>query len=127
MSYYFSKVLDATMDETYEKVSEALKTEGFGIVTDFDVSNAFKNKLGIDYRPYRILGACNPPFAKKAIDLDDKIGLLIPCNIILQQKGNVIEIIFIDPVVAMNLMDNPDIKIIADEIKMKLENVFRLL
>ncbi|MDA3861327.1 MAG: DUF302 domain-containing protein [Melioribacteraceae bacterium] len=127
MSYYFSKTLDITMDEAYKNVTSALQTEGFGIVTEFDVSNAFKNKLGIDYRPYKIVGACNPPFAKKAIDIDDKIGVMLPCNIIMQQKENGIEFTVIDPSIAMNLVGNPDINEIASEIKIKLKNVFDLL
>jgi uncharacterized protein (DUF302 family) len=123
MSYYFTKTLKVTFDEAIEKVSEALKTEGFGVVTDFDVSTTFKNKLGIDFRPYRILGACNPPYAKKTLELDDKIGLMLPCNIILQQQENGVEITSIDPVAVMNIVDNHDMVDIANEIKTKLKNV----
>lgn len=122
MSYNFSKTINVSMDEAHEKVTAALQTEGFGIVTEFNVSNAFKNKLGIDYRPYRILGACNPPFAKKALDIDDKIGVMLPCNIILQQKDTGIEITSIDPSAAMNLVNKPGIMDIANEIKTKLKN-----
>jgi uncharacterized protein (DUF302 family) len=122
MSYNFSKTINASMDEALEKVTAALQTEGFGIVTEFNVSNAFKNKLGIDYRPYRILGACNPPFAKKALDIDDRIGVMLPCNIILQQKDTGVEITSIDPSAAMNLVNKPGIMDIANEIKAKLKN-----
>lgn len=123
MSYYLTTKVNGTLDETFEKVSEALKTEGFGIVTDFDVSNAFKNKLGIDFRPYRILGACNPPFAKRTLDLDDKIGVMLPCNVIIQQHEDGIEVSAIDPVAAMGAVNNAEINGIAIEIHDKLKNV----
>jgi len=123
MSYYFTKTLNVTFDEAIEKVSEALKTEGFGVVTDFDVSTTFKNKLGIDFRPYRILGACNPLYAKKTLELDDKIGLMLPCNVILQQKENGVEITSIDPSAVMDIVDNHEMMDIANEVKTKLKNV----
>jgi len=123
MSYYLTTKVSGTLDETFEKVSEALKTEGFGIVTDFDVSTAFKNKLGIDFRPYRILGACNPPFAKRTIELDDKIGVMLPCNLIIQQHEDGIEVSAIDPVAAMGAVNNAGISEIAKEIHVKLKNV----
>ncbi len=123
MSYYLTTKVNGTLDETFEKVSEALKTEGFGIVTDFDVSKAFKNKLGIDFRPYRILGACNPPFAKRTLELDDKIGVMLPCNVIIQQNEDGIEVTAIDPVAAMGAVDNAEMTEIAKEIHEKLKNV----
>lgn len=123
MSYYLTTTVNGTLDETFEKVSEALKTEGFGVVTDFDVSSAFKNKLGIDFRPYRILGACNPPFAKKTLELDDKIGVMLPCNVIMQQNEDGIEVTAIDPVAAMGAVNNAEITKIAKEIHAKLKNV----
>ena len=113
------------MDETFEKVSTALQAEGFGVVTEFNVSNAFKNKLGIDFRPYRILGVCNPPFAKKALDEDDKIGVMLPCNIIIQQKDKGVEVAAIDPVASMVAVDNLIIKKIAIEIRAKLKAVIK--
>ncbi|NOX17795.1 MAG: DUF302 domain-containing protein [Chlorobi bacterium] len=123
MSYYFSKTLNVTFDEAIEKVTEALKTEGFGVVTDFNVSNALKNKLGIDFRPYRIMGACNPPFALEALTADDKIGTMLPCNVILQEKENGVEVAAIDPAASMTAVDNSEIKKIAEKIKAKLKNV----
>ncbi|PIQ09011.1 MAG: hypothetical protein COW71_08750 [Ignavibacteriales bacterium CG18_big_fil_WC_8_21_14_2_50_31_20] len=123
MSYYISKTINATMDEAFAKVSDALQLVGFGIVTDFNVSNAFKNKLEIDFRPYRILGVCNPPFAKKALDADNKIGVMLPCNMVLQLMDKGVEVTVIDPVASMSAVDNPIIKEIAQEIKIKLNSV----
>lgn len=123
MLYYLTTKVNGTLDETFEKISEALKTEGFGIVTDFDVSKAFKNKLGIDFRPYRILGACNPPFAKRTLELDDKIGVMLPCNVIMQQNEDGIEVTAIDPVAAMGAVNNAEMTEIAKEIHAKLKNV----
>ncbi len=127
MSYYFTTTVKGTIDEALERVSEALKKEGFGVVTDFNITNAFKNKLGYDYKPYRILGACNPPIAKKALALDDKVGVLLPCNVILQQQENGIEVSAIDPVAAMSAVNNPEISAIAEEIHTKLERVISSL
>jgi len=123
MSYYISKTINATMDEAFAKVSDALQLVGFGIVTDFNVSNAFKNKLEIDFRPYRILGVCNPPFAKEALDADNKIGVMLPCNMVLQLMDKGVEVTVIDPVASMSAVDNPIIKEIAQEIKIKLNSV----
>lgn len=127
MVYHITKKLNVTFDEALEKVTEALKTEGFGIVTDFDVSNAFKNKLGIDFKPYRILGACNPSIAKKTLELDDKIGVMLPCNVILQQQEDGIEVSAIDPALMMGVIDNPQIVEIAKDVKDKLIKVLNLL
>ncbi|MBU0475953.1 MAG: DUF302 domain-containing protein [Bacteroidetes bacterium] len=123
MSYYISKTINATMDEAFEKVSDALQLVGFGIVTDFNVSNAFKNKLEIDFRPYRILGVCNPPYAKKALDADNKIGVMLPCNMVLQLMDKGVEVTVIDTVASMAAVDDPIIKEIAQEIKVKLNSV----
>ncbi len=127
MSYYFTKTLSVSFDEAIEKVTETLKTEGFGIVTNFDVSNAFKNKLGIDYRPYRILGACNPPFAKRTLDVDDKIGVMLPCNVIVQQKEDEVEVSVIDPLSSSNAINNQEITEILKEVQTKLKNVIDAL
>jgi len=123
MSYYFSKTLNVTFDEALEKTTAALKAEGFGVVTDFDVSNALKNKLGIDFRPYRILGACNPPFANEALQAEDKIGTMLPCNVIVQQNENGIEIAAIDPVASMKAVKNDKVAEIAEKIQNKLKTV----
>ncbi|MEO8233017.1 MAG: DUF302 domain-containing protein, partial [Ignavibacteriota bacterium] len=88
MSYYFSKKIDLGFEEAIEKVTEALKSEGFGILTEIDVKETLKKKLDVDFRPYRILGACNPPFAYKALQAEDKVGIMLPCNVIVQEKEN---------------------------------------
>ena len=123
MSYYFSKTLNVSFDEAIEIITVALKSEGFGVVTDFDVSNALKNKLGIDFRPYRILGACNPPFANEALQAEDKIGTMLPCNVIVQQNENGIEIAAIDPVASMEAVKNDKVVEIAEKIQNKLKTV----
>lgn len=123
MSYYFSKTIEINFDIAIQKVTEALATEGFGIVTDFNVSNAFKNKLEIDFRPYRVLGACNPPFAKEAIDADENIGTMLPCNVVIQQKENGVKVSTIDPVTSMDIVDNEKIKEIAKRIQSRLKRV----
>ncbi len=92
MSYYFSKKLDLSFDEAIEKVTDALKSEGFGILTEIDVKETLKKKLDVDFRPYKILGACNPPFAHKALEAEDKIGAMLPCNVIVQQLDDGVEI-----------------------------------
>ncbi len=127
MSYYFSKTVDLPFDETINKLTEELAKEGFGIVTDFNVSNAFKNKLGIEFRPYRIFGACNPPFANRALSADDKIGTLLPCNVIVQQKETGVEVSAVDPVASMTSVNNPEILNIAKEIQAKLKKVIETL
>lgn len=127
MSYYFSKTLDINFDDAITKVTKALASEGFGIVTDFNVSNAFKNKLGIDFRPYRVLGACNPPYAKEAIDADENIGTMLPCNVVVQQKENKVIVSAIDPVASMVEVDNKTISEIAKDIQIKLKNIINSL
>jgi uncharacterized protein (DUF302 family) len=127
MTYNFSKTLDINFEETITKVTEALSAEGFGIVTDFNVSNAFKNKLEIDFRPYRVLGACNPPFAKEAIDAEDNIGVMLPCNVVVQQKENGVKVSIINPVASMRAVDNKKITEIAEKIKDRLKRVINSL
>ena len=127
MSYYFTKTVNASMDKAFDKVSEELKKEGFGVVTDFNLSAALKNKLNLDYKQYRILGACNPPFAKKVLALDDRIGVLLPCNVILQERENGIEVTAINPVKALGAVENEEIAAIAKEVQEKLERVINSL
>ncbi len=127
MAYCFSKTLDSTFDEAFKKVTEALFEEGFGIVTEFNVTNAFKNKLGIDFRPYKILGACNPPIAKQAIDAEDTIGTMLPCNVVIQQTENGIKITVVDPVASMIAVENYDVLQIAKHIQEKLKRVMETI
>jgi uncharacterized protein (DUF302 family) len=127
MSYYFSKKLDMGFDEAIEKVTDALKDEGFGILTEIDVKETFKKKLDIDFRPYKILGACNPPFAHKALQAEDKIGTMLPCNVIVQQLEKGVEVASVNPVSSMMAVENIDLKEIADKIRKKLESVIKEL
>ena len=121
MAYYFSRKLEAGFDEAVSRVTEALKSQGFGILTEIDVGATLKQKLDVDFRPYRILGACNPPFAYKALQAEDKIGTMLPCNVIVQatDEGRV-EIAAIDPAASMQAVDNPALVAIARTIGEKL-------
>ena len=124
MSYYFSKVLHVSFDDAVAKTVEELKKEGFGILTEIDVKQTLKKKLDVDFRNYRILGACNPPFAHKALQAEAKIGTMLPCNVIVQEtaKGNV-EVAAVDPVASMQAIQNEELRGIADQVRKKLKQV----
>ena len=124
MSYYFSKTLNVPFDEAVERVTQELKKEGFGILTDIDVKATLKKKLDVDFKKYRILGACNPPFAYRALQKEDKIGTMLPCNVIVQEHGEgSVEVSAIDPVASMQAIHNPELHDIAKEIQAKLKAV----
>ena len=124
MVYYFSKILNISFDVAVTNVTEALKKEGFGILTDIDVQTTLKKKLDADFRKYRILGACNPPFAYKALQAEDKIGTMLPCNVIVQELAEgTIEVAAIDPVASMQAIENPNLKGIAEQAREKLKKV----
>ncbi|MEQ9221256.1 MAG: DUF302 domain-containing protein [Cyclobacteriaceae bacterium] len=124
MKYYHEKTLkNISFEEAIEKVTDALKEEGFGILTEIDVKETLKKKLGEDFRPYRILGACNPPFAHKALLAEDKIGAMLPCNVIVQQLKNGVEVAAVDPVASMQSVENKELEGIANEIRSKLRLV----
>ncbi len=107
MSYYFSKTLDCSLDEAAARVTEALKGQGFGVLTEIDIAKTLKAKIGVDFRPYRILGACDPKLAYEALSAEDKIGLMLPCNVIVQDVGGGrSEVAAIDPVASMMAVDN---------------------
>ncbi len=128
MSYYFSKTLSLGFDEVIEKVTEALKAEGFGILTEIDVQATLKKKLDVDFRPYKILGACNPPFAYQALQAEEKIGTMLPCNVIVQQKGDhEVEVAAIDPIASMQAVNNPRLLAVAEVIQSKLKNIIENL
>lgn len=122
MSYYFAKSLDIPFDDAVERVTEELKKEGFGVLTDIDVKATLKKKLNVDFRKYRILGACNPPFAYQALQAEDKIGTMLPCNVIVQETpdGNV-EVAAIDPIASMQAIKNPKLRGVAEEVRAKLK------
>lgn len=124
MSYYLSKILNLSFEESLQKVLEELKKEGFGIITEIDVQATLKKKINVDFRNYRILGACIPSFAYQALQVEDKIGTMLPCNVIVQSLDEKrTEVAAIDPVSAMSRLDNQKLLNIANEIQGKLKNV----
>jgi uncharacterized protein (DUF302 family) len=124
MSYYVSKILNLPFDNASSKVRGALKKEGFGILTDIDMKETLKKKLGVDIREYRILGACNPPLAYRALQAEEKIGLLLPCNVIVQEiSGEKTEVAAIDPVASMQAVGNPRVREVAEQVREKLKTV----
>ena len=124
MKYYFSKTVTLSFEDAIEKVIAELKKEGFGVLTDIDVKQTLKKKLDVDFKKYRILGACNPPFAYKALQVEDKIGTMLPCNVIVQEidEGHV-EVAAIDPVASMQAIANPALKDVAEKVRGKLKKV----
>ena len=124
MEYYFSKTIAGSFDNAIEKVTEALKAEGFGILTEIDIKATLKKKLDIDFYNYKILGACNPPFAYKALLAEDKIGTMLPCNVIVQEKvTGQVEVSAVDPAASMQAVENDALSDIATEIRARLQKV----
>ena len=123
MEYYFNKTLtNLTFDEVVDKTIQALKEEGFGILTEIDIKTTLKNKLDVDFPNYKILGACNPAFAHKALLAENKIGTMLPCNVIVRETENgSIEVAAIDPIASMISVKNEDLGEIADEVRNKLK------
>ena len=124
MSYYFAKTLSCGFDEAVLRTTEALKHAGFGIITEIDVKETFKKKLNLDFRNYRILGACNPHMAHEALAIEDKVGTMLPCNVIVQDAGGgKIEVAAIDPVASMQAIANPNLDAPARQIQGMLKQV----
>jgi uncharacterized protein (DUF302 family) len=123
MQYGFSKTVDLSYEQAIEKVTEELKKEGFGVLTTIDVKETLKKKLDVDFKKYIILGACNPPFAYKALTAEEEIGLLLPCNVIVYEKGDKTAVSIFDPIVMMAVLDNDTMKPIAEEVKHRLQRV----
>jgi len=122
--YGFNVIVKDKFSDAVARVTDALKTEGFGVLTDIDVQATMKAKLGVDGRPYRILGACNPPLAHKAITADPDIGLLLPCNVVVREDANGQVVIgFMDPIAVLKLTDNPQIGELAKDVRARIDRV----
>jgi uncharacterized protein (DUF302 family) len=120
MSYGFSRTVPLTYEQAIERVTEELKKEGFGVLTTIDVKETLKKKLNVDVPKYVILGACNPPFAHKSLQIDDQMGLLLPCNVVVQEKEGQTSVSVFDPLVMLKVMENENIRPIAEEVQQKL-------
>lgn len=128
MSYHFSKTLDLNFDEAIEKTTAILKEEGFGVLTEIDIKETLKKKLDVDFRKYRILGACNPPNAYKALQAEGHIGLMLPCNVIVQEREDgKVEVSAVDPVASMQAIENKELGEVADTVRNMLKNVIARL
>jgi len=128
MAYYFAKTLATGVDDAVRRTSEALKQEGFGIITEIDVKDTFKKKINVEFRNYRILGACNPTLAHEALAIEDKVGTMLPCNVVVQDTGGgKTEVAAIDPVASMQAIDNPRLKSAAEHVQAKLRKVIESL
>ncbi|MGA2377997.1 MAG: DUF302 domain-containing protein [Spirochaetia bacterium] len=128
MQYYMQKIVSLTFEKALERVKEELGKEGFGVLTEIDVRETLKKKLDVDFRNYRILGACNPPFAYQALQIEERIGLLLPCNVIVQEAvDGRVEAACIDPTVSMQAAGNPRLTKVAEQVRAKLRNVIAAL
>ena len=124
MEYYFAKTVSCSYEEAVSRVTEELKAEGFGVLTEIDVKSTLKKKLDVDFRKYVILGACNPRFAYRALSAEDKIGILLPCNVVVQEREDgKVEVSAVDPVGMMQMVDNPDLKDVAQQVQERLKKV----
>ncbi len=124
MKYYFEKQLETDFETAVAKSKEALKSEGFGVLSEIDIQEKLREKLGVDFRKYKILGACNPAYAYKALQKENKIGVMLPCNVIIQETADgKIEVAAVDPVASMAAIENPGLKEIAGNIREKLKTV----
>ncbi len=128
MGYYFSKVLPLAFEQAVRHTTEALAEAGFGIITEIDVKDTLKKKIGVDFRNYRILGACNPALAYEALQIEDKVGIMLPCNVVVQDVGGgKTEVSAVDPVASMQAIDNPKLRQAAENVQAKLKKVVETL
>ena len=126
--YGFSITMKGSMDEIVDKVTDALKTEGFGVLTEIDVQATLKNKIDVDRKPYKILGACNPQLANQTINAEPDIGLLLPCNVVVrEEEDGSMTVAFMDPMAVLDLVDNAKVHEVAKDVKARLERVSKLL
>jgi uncharacterized protein (DUF302 family) len=123
MQYGFNKTTDYTFEHAIEKVTEELKKEGFGVLTTIDVKETLKKKIDVDFKKYTILGACNPKLAHGALQVEEELGLLLPCNVIVYEKDDKTVVSIFDPLVMTVVVDNPEMKLVAEEVKSKLKRV----
>ena len=123
MAYHLTKTAKRSFDETVAAVKAALTSQGFGVLTEIDVSATLRQKLGVEFRPYLILGACNPSFAHRALQIEDKVGTMLPCNVVVQQKNGSVEVSAVDPVASMQAISNPLLAEIAEQVRSRLEQV----
>ncbi|MBI3789079.1 MAG: DUF302 domain-containing protein [Ignavibacteriales bacterium] len=123
MNYGFSKTVSLTYEQAIEKVTDELKKEGFGVLTTIDVKDTLKKKLNVDFTRYVILGACNPPFAYQALRIEEQIGLLLPCNVIVYEKDDTVVVAAFDPMLMMNILENQNMEPIAEEVERRLRRV----
>ena len=127
MSYYIATTLEEPFETAISLTEEALKKEGFGIVSRIDIQDALKTKIGVEFRPYVILGACNPALAHEALKLEDKVGTMLPCNVVVQDREGATEIAAIDPVASMQAIQNPGLQQAAQEVRGRLQRVIHSL
>jgi uncharacterized protein (DUF302 family) len=124
MNYGFSKNTDMPYEKAVEKVTDELKKEGFGVLTSIDVKDTLKKKIDVDFKKYVILGACNPPLAHKALESEEQLGLLLPCNVIVYENNGGSTVAFFDPMIMTQLIDNEKLKTVAEEVQSKMKRVF---
>jgi len=127
MQYGFSKTVDMSYEQAIEKVTSELKKEGFGVLTFIDVKETLKQKINVDFKKYAILGACNPPIAHKALQAEEELGLLLPCNVIVYEKDDKTGVSIFDPMVMTRIMDNEQMKPIATEVQERLQRVLKAI
>lgn len=128
MTYYHAVTLDMPFDEAIKRAEEALKSEGFGVISRIDIQDALKTKIGVDFRPYTILGACNPQLAFEALKIEDKVGTMLPCNVVVQAHSpSQTEVAAVDPVASMQAIDNPKLQEAASKVQAKLRRVIEAL
>ena len=124
MSYYFNTLVNVDFEQAIDKVKEELKKEGFGVLTEIDVKDTFRKKLDIDFRNYRILGACNPTFAHRALQTEEKVGVMLPCNVVVEEREpGKVDVTAVDPVASMSAIPNKDLESIAGDVREKLKRV----